>query len=206
MSKIFYEFNEQLNRQRKVYDLLIHYTAAYFNDSGEWVKGTWCGSDGGPGLRERLWYAMAYFASGNEKMRDIANAIIVSSKWSFCHFAPMASLQIIIKYDELLDEKAKKAINAYLESVLDEFSGEHFDFIGVNDNFPSMATYTALFGGKLFNRPELYSIGVKRLEQLKSLLTRRGVLTEYTSPTYTPISTYAMAEIANYINDEKIRD
>lgn len=200
----FYDPEGQKKRRQIICDLLIKYTIDNFDELGNWIGNTWPPS--GPGLRERLWFAIAYFISGQEKGIKIANAIIKRSKYRFCHFSPMAALQLLIKHIDKLDKDAIAALRSYLEKVLDNFKGYDLDFVGVNDNFPCMATYTALLGGKLFDRQDLYEIGVKRLNQLRLLLTRRGVVSEYNSPTYTPIQAIAIAEIANHIEDKTLRE
>ncbi|AEE96529.1 hypothetical protein [Mahella australiensis] len=200
----FYDIEGQKQREQQVCDLLIDYTIDDFDEYGNWISNVW--PPNGPGLRERLWFASAYLAGGQKKSIELANAIIKTSKYAFCHFSPMAALQLLIKHGDKLDAEAAETLRSYLGNVLDDFKGGDLDFVGVNDNFPCMSTYTALFGGKLFDKPDLYDIGVKRLNQLKGLFSRRGVATEYTSPTYTPIHALAMAEIANYIDDETLRE
>lgn len=200
--KELYDIEGQIHRRKKVRDLLIESTIRYFDQNGEWVGRM----EEAPGLRERLWFSMAYLGSDDEHTIKLANNIIKSSKYSICHFSPMCALQLLLKFSRKLEDKSGDILKNYLNSVLDEFKGGDLDFVGVNDNFPCMGTFTVLLGGQLFNRPDLYETGIKRLNQFKSLLGRRGVDSEYTSPTYTPIHAYAMAEIANYTDNESLRE
>jgi len=143
---------------------------------------------------------------GRDDVVAKANAIIRGCEWRHCTFSPMASGQLLLKHGDRLDAHAKQALTDYLESQLAFIGEPRMDFVGVNDNFPSMSTFDALFCGRLFGRDDLYAVGLDRLDQLRRLLTRRGVLTEYGSPTYTPISAYCMAEIANLTDDSAVRD
>lgn len=202
----FYDPPGQQQRRLRVLAALKERTLSLFDPQGKWLPTEFQTSGAEPGLRERLWFAQAFLADGDERAVRVANRIIATSPYRFCHFSPMIALQLLVKHDTLLETDARAALTGYLEWVLDEFLGGDVDFVGVNDNFPCMSIYTALVGGKLFARPDLYETGVKRLSQFKALLTRRGVDTEYTSPTYTPIHAYALAEIANTVDDPVLRD
>ena len=205
MSDGWHDVDGQRRRQQQVYDLLIEYTADSFDMSGQWI-GSWMRGSGQPGLRERLWFCIAFLGSGRPELADKANAIITSCRWGHCTFSPMASGQLLLKYPDRLDAEATHALRDYLQGELASIAGPNMDFVGVNDNFPAMSTFDALFCGRLFERDDLYAIGLERLDQLRRLLTRRGVLTEYGSPTYTPISAYCMAEIANLTDDPDVRE
>jgi hypothetical protein len=199
----FYDLEGQRQRRKQVLEALKEYTLDYFDEQGNWTAAIW---SPGPTLRERLWFALAYLGDDEERTIRLANRIIVGSKHRPCHFSPMAALQILVKHGSKLDTDARQALTTYLEHMLPEFDRPDLDFVGVNDNFPCMSTFTALMGGKLFALRTLYDTGVKRLHQLKALLSRRGVDTEFTSPTYTSIHAFALAEIANYVDDDALRE
>jgi hypothetical protein len=64
------------------------------------------------------------------------------------------------------------------------------------------ATQKCLFAGRLLDDERIYRTGVRKLEQFAKLLSRRGVSSEFNSPSYTPIHAYALAEIAAWLQDE----
>lgn len=194
-------FEEQKKRCRLIAELTAGYTLNKFTETGEWT-----GEKYTINLREWLFYCMAFFESGQKSAVRMANYIIKKLKFHFCHFSPMVSIQLIKKYPELLDKEAMDRLTGYVESVLDDFMDPEHDFVGVNDNFPCMATFISIIGGEMYRKPELYAKGIERLEQLKALLSRRGVASEYTSPTYSPIQLLAVAEIVNYAKDEKVKN
>ncbi|MEG0804250.1 MAG: hypothetical protein RSF90_04765, partial [Pygmaiobacter sp.] len=177
--------------------LVTQYQSGLFSDSGAWL-----GDGTPPPVRERLYFAMTFLRGGEINK---ANEIIKTTNYIKCHFSPMIALQLLIKYDALLAEKAKSTLLDYVEHQIDGFAGCDLDYVGVNDNFPSMATYILLVGGQLLKRPELVKRGAERINQFKALLTRRGVASEYNSPTYSPIQLLAMAEIANTVQDSGVR-
>ncbi|MBP1964908.1 hypothetical protein [Paenibacillus aceris] len=201
MTKRFYNIHEQKERADLILGLLVRFHLKDFD-----VDGNYNGPDPITGLRERLWFAYAFIAEGSEEACRTGNRIIEANEYTHCHFAPKIATQILMKYDERLTEKARKWLYGYLEETIEESATDEMDFVGVNDNFPCMSTYITLIGGKLLSRPDLVAIGAKRLHQLKAMLTRRGFVSEYNSPTYTGIQLETLAEIANYVEDEELRD
>ena len=53
-----------------------------------------------------------------------------------------------------------------------------------------------ILGGEYFGDAAAVEHGMWNLRQLRDLLTRRGLLSEYTSPTYSPLSILNLAEVA----------
>jgi hypothetical protein len=70
---------------------------------------------------------------------------------------------------------------------------------------PAMATAIALLGGELLGNQVLVDEGRGLLKEVVALLDRRGVLSEYNSPTYSPHSLHAFAELANHAADPDVR-
>lgn len=204
----FHDLEGQRERRREVADLLVEYTRDNWTPEGEWTNGEWSIADGGgsQGLRVRFWYAVGYFESDRDAA-DLANSIVVGApEFGHCKFAPMDALRLLVAYREQLTDPAKRRLREYLRSELLDFETEDLDFNGLNDNFPAMATCMMLLGGELFDREDWFDIGHRRLAQLEALLTRRGVVSEYNSPTYTPITTFAIAVVANHTDDDAIRE
>jgi hypothetical protein len=73
-----------------------------------------------------------------------------------------------------------------------------------NPNFAAMATGFLILAGEWFGDDSVLQRGVDLLDDLRRVLTRCGTIMEYGSPTYTPITTMVMAEIANYARDEQL--
>lgn len=197
-------------RRAQVLTALADQTMRHFDDNGTWSAiEDWPGLleswPPGPSQRERLWFAAAYLCGNNEEAAQLANRIIVGTTYRFCHFSPMTTLQILTTSDSKLDETSRAVLIDYLDEELDKFAGPELDFVGVNDNFPCMSTYIVLMGGTLLGRQKAVDVGVRRLSQLKALLTRRGVASEYCSPTYTAVQIHALAHIANSVEDDSLR-
>lgn len=158
------------------------------------------------GLRNRLNYALSYLATGYAPAIMLANKIIQNCVSAQCHFSPAVSMQILLKYEHLLEPSALAFLNSYLEDHLADLMAPDLDFISINDNFPALATMSILLGGERFHKPKLYALGVHRLHQLEALLMRRGFTSEFNSPTYTAIQILAIAEIVNYAQDPAVAE
>ncbi|WNR42817.1 hypothetical protein [Paenibacillus roseipurpureus] len=201
MEKTYYDIQGQKERADQILGLLVRYHLHDFNAEGQYT-----GPDEVFGaIRERLWFGYTFLAEGSERARATGNTIIETSNYHHCHFAPKIAIQLIMKYGDRLTAGARQRLISYLEESIDECAIEEMNFVGVNDNFPCMSTYAALLGGKLLSRPDIYAIGVKRLHQLKCMLTRRGFVSEYNSPTYTGIQIETLASLAEHLKDAELR-
>lgn len=145
------------------------------------------------------------FLSGIPNNKDIGNDILKRLQLNMCHFSPMMAGQILFQSRDSMDERSVAVLEEYLKSVAPEFIGHELDFVGVNDNFPLMATYTAITQFRLFGLDGFYQEAVRRLNQVQRLLKRRGALSEYNSPGYSILQLHVMAEMSQIIEDEALR-
>ena len=79
-------------------------------------------------------------------------------------------------------------------------------FHGYNDNMPAMATRTMILAGDVLGRPDFTDNGLFYLEGLCAHFHRRGLLSEHTSATYTPISLCSLLDIAECSTNREARD
>lgn len=71
-----------------------------------------------------------------------------------------------------------------------------FVFQGYNDNMPAMATRQLILAGDILDKPQFTDAGLFRLEALCAHFQRRGLLSEHTSGTYTPVTLTALMDTA----------
>ena len=135
----------------------------------------------------------------------LAFSYIEHYPYHVCHFMPMMLSKMVFNFGERMPDGTKKVIVDYLKNMRDEFIGSELDFVGVNDNFPMMSTYTAVSMYKLFGDDEMLIEAKRRISQLKSLLKRRGVMSEYNSYCYTPIQLFVLASLDKIAPDEEFR-
>lgn len=68
-----------------------------------------------------------------------------------------------------------------------------------------MAAFTLLTAGERFNDNNAFRAGMEKLNQLKERYMRCGVLMEYCSTTYLPITIQCMAQIYTFVKNEEAR-
>ncbi|OPZ84929.1 MAG: hypothetical protein BWY76_01641 [bacterium ADurb.Bin429] len=79
-------------------------------------------------------------------------------------------------------------------------------FHGFNDNMPAMATRAMIFAGEVLDNAEILDHGLFFLEGLCAHFQRRGLLAEYNSSTYTPITLVALMDIAEMARTAEARE
>lgn len=204
--KIYYDLDGQKQRQHLA---CLDFTKKWmgsFDENGLWIGEPELAPPTETRQFERLSYCLPFMESGMQAAIREANWIIKGTKMIFCQFLPMLSLELLINYREQLTNKSIEKLEDYIKTILDQFLEDDLDFVGVNDNFPCIATYITLIGGERYERRDAYQVGVKRLNQLAAMYRRRGVLTEYNSPSYAVGQIHAMAELANHARDSQIRE
>lgn len=77
--------------------------------------------------------------------------------------------------------------------------------MGYNDNFPAMENVVATLGGQLTGDAAARKRGIDGMRRVRELLSRRGMLSEYTSATYSPVTTFCYSDIAQYSSDPEAR-
>lgn len=149
--------------------------------------------------------SMILFRLPDEKYHKWANDAMEKAELKSCHLSPMHVSKMYQYYSERMTEGCKKNIIEYLARVREEFIGDEMDFVGVNDNFPCAAVYASAMMAKLLKDETMLEEAYKRLRQAEALLKRRGVLSEYNSPTYTPFQLYILSGLEEIIPDERYR-
>ncbi|NSW89772.1 MAG: hypothetical protein HPY74_03650 [Firmicutes bacterium] len=190
----------QKSRRKQIYELYRKYMFDKIDDELNWH-----GKEREPGFREIMWHCLPLL-DGDEHAITRANRIIEAVPLQVCHFTPMTSLQILLKYKDRLTKKAVEKLEGYVKNSLPGAASDKIHFTMYNDNFASMNTFTLLAAGEMFGDEEAFKTGMQKLNQLKEVLMRCGTIMEYGSPTYTPISTHALAEIVNYIEDHEAKN
>jgi hypothetical protein len=77
--------------------------------------------------------------------------------------------------------------------------------MGYNDNFPAMENVVASLGGEILDDAAARRHGNEGMHRLLEMLSRRGMLSEYTSPTYSPVTILCYSDIAQYSQDSETR-
>lgn len=113
------------------------------------------------------------------------------------------SVMILARLGQHLDSDVRAFHLERLDRIVPALTD--VEFRGYNDNYSAMAALTVIVGSSLIGRPEVLQPGIDTLRSLEEYLLRRGFLSEYTSPTYTPITLACLAEIVNLSGHEEAR-
>ena len=192
----------QQRRRSEIYALHQRSVGPLFDRDGHWIaKST------EPGGRERLWNCLS-FVKGAET-RDKANAIIAAtfaerSRFNeFSHFEFVTSVQLLVRDKGELTSASRDRLTGLVREALHRKS--EIRFMGYNDNFPAMENEVATLGGQILNDAEATKRGLDGMHRLLALLERRGMLSEYTSSTYSPVTMLCYSDIAEYSRDPTAR-
>lgn len=185
----------QDTRRREIFELYLQHMGNAIDEFGAWH-----GKGKEPPFREKLWHCLPLLDAGEDRA-ELANRIIDSLSPNRCHFSPMTAMQMLLKYEALLQDKVRVKLEQYVQDNLGWLAEERIHFSMYNDNFAAMAVFTLLTAGERFNDKSVFSAGVRKLEQLQKVFLRCGTIMEYGSPTYTPITTHVLAETVNYVQE-----
>lgn len=81
-----------------------------------------------------------------------------------------------------------------------------YTFHGYNDNMPALATRAMILAGDALGRRDYTDQGLFHLEGLGAHFERRGLLSEYTSATYTAITLTALLDVADCTANREARE
>lgn len=210
---MFYDLSGQEERRRAVFKKIAEYYTGCFAADGEWlVKDTPYtepGTDYDIPSRERLWICIALLGEGSAKS---VSAALAALEYMAAHggmhgsFDMHAALNIYRRYGDMLSERIKEAIKAGAKEMAASILVPTCAYSGINDNFPSMDCFCGIIGGRLIGDAPSQEKGRLLMRELVEMLTRRGTISEYNSPTYTTINTHVMADLYELSDDEWVRE
>ena len=207
-----------LRRQKQVWNAWTELILPLFDEKGNWLgeKQTdiWSPAEVMLPSREILWGAVAMLGSDNEEAAKRAVLImerLVNPSDGYIgvgvhgSFDMHAAINILLRHREKLSGTVIEMIYRGIRDILQKVLQPDVNYSGINDNFPSMDCFCALVGGPLVGDEAAFAKGKAMLYELRAMLTRRGFISEYNSPTYTSISLHAMSDIAELCEDEEMR-
>lgn len=189
-------------RRAEIFALHQKACGPLFDDDGRWLA-----SSKAPGGRERLWHATAFLKS--DATRTKGNAVIArtfaerSRFGRFSHFEFTASAQLLAKDRGELTSQNRELLSGLVKET---FKREGLiRWLGYNDNFPAMSNLVATLGGEMLDDPDARRRGLDGMRRLLKYFDRRGLLAEYTSATYSPVTLLCFADIAEHSKDPEAR-
>ena len=203
-------------RRRAAVRLVNYWCHKWFSADGQWID-----SSAAPDTRTTCWICFGLLA-GKSTDQELANAILANLVFTphsgslqaeagnppFDIFVTNLAVQLLVLFGPKFKSHVREKLEMLAIPCLRDYAGDRqgdYQFQGYNDNMPAKATMGMILGGEYFGDPEAISHGLWNLRQLGDLLARRGLISEYTSPTYTPITLVSLSEIARHSRNEEAR-
>lgn len=161
------------------------------------------------------WIYAALVTSPNPAERDFANVIYAgASMWNEWNVFTTSSVAgHLARHRELMTPELALRSEEHLAKfvVRDEgrspCSGANdYNFQGYNDNMPAMSVRAMILGGDILGRKDYTDQGLFFLESLCAHFDRRGLLSEYTSGTYLPVTLGSMLDVAECSINREARE
>lgn len=123
--------------------------------------------------------------------------------WNWADFCGVQLLQVAIDHKHRLPpglaEQVKESILHAARSIKRRNVGPGYT------NIALMGTYVTLVAGELFNQPELFEYGTKRLKRFYDYTLNHGSFSEYNSPTYTIVAIKEISRTLSHVRDTPCR-
>lgn len=200
------------HRAQEFFKRAAKVATAWFDAKGNWLLSTYPAS-----TRDRYWLCFALYSQG---ATDLADAIIRAGRThgvahdctadsSFNIFHTNIACVLLIKHRcRMAPDVVEKLENVVREGLcfLPGNRQPDYQFHGYNDNMPAKATMGLILGGEMLGDVVAVEHGLCNLRSLRNMLFRRGINSEYNSPSYTPLTIHAMGEIAHHAKNAEARD
>jgi hypothetical protein len=200
------------SRTDEFFEQTIKIATTWFDAEGNWLLT----SKPAP-TRDRYWLCFALYSQGEA---ELANAVIRAGKThgvahdgtadsSFNIFHTNIACVLLIKHRERMASDVVEKLENVVREGLCFLPGNRqpdYQFHGYNDNMPAKATMGLILGGEMLGDANAVEHGLWNLRSLRNMLFRRGINSEYNSPSYTPLTIHAMGEIAHHAKNQEARE
>ncbi|XHR30960.1 MAG: hypothetical protein ACFUZC_10415 [Chthoniobacteraceae bacterium] len=212
----------QSERRAKMCQLAAALARECFDHEGNWLLPSFA-----PDARERLWLCFALM-QGTASDQNLGNAILAQTpftahmpagsldhkvkkmaKTGFDIFVTNLSMQMLVLHRGQLLPAVREKLESWARAALANHPGDRqadYQFQGYNDNMPAEAAAGMILAGEYFGDIEAVGHGLWSLRQLRDLLTRRGLFSEFNSPTYSPIILLALTEVNQHAHNAEARE
>ncbi len=181
------------------------------------AEGRWLPRSRPASTRNRYWLCFALYAQG---FAALADAVIRAGRThgvahdgtadsSFNIFHTNIACLLLIQHRERMAADVVAKLEAVVREGLCFLPGNRqpdYQFHGYNDNMPAKATMGLILGGEMFGDDAAVEHGLWNLRRLRDMLFRRGINSEYNSPSYTPLTLHALGDIAHYAKHPEARE
>jgi hypothetical protein len=199
------------SRTGEFFERAVGLATTWFDAQGNWLLASKPAS-----TRDRYWLCFALYSQGEG---ELADAVIRAGKThgvahdgtadsSFNIFHTNIACVLLIKHRERMAPDVIQKLEDVVREGLCFLPGNRqpdYQFHGYNDNMPAKATMGLILGGEMLGDAAAVEHGLWNLRSLRNMLFRRGINSEYNSPSYTPLTIHAMGEIAQHAKNKEAR-
>lgn len=190
----------------------VKLATTWFDAEGNWLLRTKPAS-----TRDRYWLCFALYAQGKAALADaviragrthgVAHDGTADSSFNIFH-TNIACVLLIQHRERMAADIVEKLENVVREGLcfLPGNRQPDYQFHGYNDNMPAKASMGLILGGEMLGDAAAVEHGLWNLRRLRDMLFRRGINSEYNSPSYTPLTLHALGDIAHYAKNPEARD
>jgi hypothetical protein len=201
-----FDVSGQSLRCRNYQAAVRRFAGPNFNKNGEWIA-----TRLPPPAREWLWAAFAYLAGDAGDIAFASRLVMHAPEPAdgYSIFTNTHALHLLVAHGHAFTAEARLRLEAWGRLTIEDSPGgarADLQFHGYNDNMPTKATLGLILGGEYFGDQRAVEQGLWNLHQLRLLLTRRGVISEHCSPTYTPLTLTNLMEIVHYAKSAEARE
>ncbi|MEO7934198.1 MAG: hypothetical protein ABIT76_13675 [Chthoniobacterales bacterium] len=208
-----------IHRCKQTQELAAIWIPRWFDADGEWTL-----TEERPATLTRTILQLCFgLLAGEPPSVELANRILEKLEFRL-HVRPRSEMEITSPFDIFvtnhttqmlvlhgakLTEAVRGKLEGWARAGLEDFPGNRqadYQFHGFNDNMPAKASLGMILGGEYFGDAGAVEHGLWNLHQLGDLLSRRGLMSEYTSPVYTPLTLVNLTEIVQHARHPEARD
>ncbi len=190
------------------------YLAAAAHEAKSWydAEGNWILDSMPAETRERFWLCFALYAAGEAKLADAVvrkGETLQYGKVRFNIFDNNIAAALLVSHRDKMASDIRKKLERLVRDGFSFKPGNRqpdYQFHGYNDNMPAKGTMGLILGGELLGHQGAVEYGLWNLRQLRALLVRSGINSEYNSPTYSGLAIHAMGEIVEHAENEEARE
>lgn len=146
-----------------------------------------------------------YYNKFEDDFADIVKYMTGPTNTGCIGFYPYLFEIFIIKNKNIVSDKIKVMIKKFIDKYYDWSVNDAYDFVGVNDNTPAMIMTQLYLYGELYGDKNAEEIALKRLCQFEEMLKTRTFISEFSSPSYSPITVRAFAALAELCNNGDVK-
>lgn len=179
----------------------------WYDDAGDWVAASKPAE-----TRERFWICCALYAAGQATLADAVIRKGDTEQFGdirYNIFDSNIAVALLVAHREKMAPDVRAKLERLTRDCFSFKPGNRqpdYQFHGYNDNMPAKGTMGLILGGELLGCPEAVEYGLWNLRQLRAMLVRNGINSEYNSPTYSPLTIHAMGEITEHAQCAEARE